>query len=202
MNDTARNLLRRSLIVAASALIAACAGEAPLSPTSPAPLAAAADRDSVATGLAAGVGRRAVDLGTCTNLQSPAGSKLAFHVYATGVQIYRWSGTSWVFVAPSAVLSADAGGHSTVGTHYAGPTWESNSGSKVVGTVFDRCTASTSAIQWLSLTAVSSDGPGIFDGVTFIQRVNTVGGLAPTSPGTVVGQMVSVPYTAEYYFYR
>jgi hypothetical protein len=135
-------------------------------------------------------------------LQAPAGTILIFHVYATGDQIYRWNGTSWVFVAPSAVLSADAGGHSTVGTHYAGPTWESNSGSKVVGTVLDRCTTSTSAIPWLSLTVVSSNGPGIFDGVTFIQRVNTVGGIAPATAGTFVGETVNVPYTAEYYFYR
>jgi hypothetical protein len=202
MNGTARNLLRRSLIVAASTLMAACASEAPLSPASPAQLAVAAGGDAVEIKVAAGNGNRALDLGTCTNLQSPAGSKLALHVYATGVQIYRWSGTSWVFVGPSAVLSADAGGHSTVGTHYGGPTWESNSGSTVVGTVLDRCTVSTSTIQWLSLTAISSDGPGVFDGVTFIQRVNTVGGLAPTAPGTSVGEMVSVPYTAEYYFYR
>ena len=200
MNGTARNLLRHSLIVAASALIAACGGEASLSPTSPTQLTVAPLGGAVETSMAAGNGNRALDLGTCTNLQSPAGSKLAVHVYATGVQIYRWSGTSWVFVEPSAVLSADAGGHSTVGTHYAGPTWESNSGSKVVGTVFDRCTV-TGAIQWLSLTAISS-GPGIFNGVTFIQRVNTVGGTAPASPGTAVGEIVSVPYTAEYYFYR
>lgn len=202
MTDTVRNLLNCSFIMAASALIAGCAGEAPLSPTSPAPVTAATQGDVVAMSTAAGNGQRGVDLGACSNLQSPSGSKLAFHVYAAGVQIYRWNGTSWVFVAPSAVLSADAGGHSTVGTHYAGPTWESNSGSTVVGTVLERCTVSTSAIQWLALTAVSSDGPGIFDGITFIQRVNTVGGTAPTSPGTFVGQTVNVPYTAEYYFYR
>lgn len=205
MTNTARHHLRRALVVAASSFTAACAGDALVGPTSPAQrtvAAVAARGDAVVTTLATGKGNRALDLGSCTNLQAPTGSKVAFHVYATGDQIYRWSGTSWVFVAPSAVLSADASGHSTVGIHYAGPTWESNSGSKVVGTVFDRCTVSSSAIQWLSLTAVSSDGPGIFDGVTFIQRVNTVGGTAPTTAGTFVGEMLSVPYTAEYYFYR
>ena len=123
-------------------------------------------------------------------------------VYATGVQIYRWSGTSWTFVAPQATLSANAGGSSTVGTHYAGPTWESVSGSKVVGAVAQRCTPVASAIPWLSLNAVSSTGPGIFHRVTFIQRVNTVGGLAPSAPGSVAGEEVRVPYTAEYFFYR
>ena len=38
--------------------------------------------------------------------------------------------------------------------------------------------------------------------MTYIQRVNTVGGNAPTDPGDFVGEVVEVPYTAEYYFYR
>jgi len=37
--------------------------------------------------------------------------------------------------------------------------------------------------------------------VTFVQRVNTVGGKAPGTAGTTVGQVDNVPYTAEYYFY-
>jgi hypothetical protein len=49
---------------------------------------------------------------------------------------------------------------------------------------------------------VSSEGPGIFDGVIFIQRVNTAGGLPPSGPGPFVGAEEEVPYTAEYYFYR
>ena len=31
-------------------------------------------------------------------------------MYAEGVQIYRWNGTSSIFVAPEAELFADAGG--------------------------------------------------------------------------------------------
>jgi hypothetical protein len=57
----------------------------------------------------------------CDRLQVQAGNKVAFHVYALGVQIYRWNGTSWVFVAPSARLFADAEYHGEVGIHYAGP---------------------------------------------------------------------------------
>src|SRR5262249_41001413 len=52
---------------------------------------------------------RAPDLGAFQNLQVPAGNKVAFHAYAEGVQIYRWNGTSWTFVAPEAVLYANAG---------------------------------------------------------------------------------------------
>jgi hypothetical protein len=43
--------------------------------------------------------------------------------------------------------------------------------------------------------------PGIFSTVNQILRVNTTGGLIPTTPGTTVGQEARVPYTAEYYFY-
>jgi Protein of unknown function (DUF3455) len=145
---------------------------------------------------------RATGLGACQNLQVPAGNKVASHVYAAGVQIYQWNGTSWVFIRPEATLFADYGFHGVIGTHYAGPTWESLSGSKVVGTVVERCTPRPDAIPWLLLRAVSSSGPGIFRRVTYIQRVNTVGGTAPTGAGTFVGQVARVPYTAEYYFYR
>jgi len=151
---------------------------------------------------APGNDNRAPDLGDCHNLQVPAGNKVAFHVYAEDVQIYRWNGASWTFVAPEAVLFADAGEDGAVGIHYAGPTWESVSGSKVVGMVLERCTPDPDAIPWLWLGAVSNEGPGIFHQVTFIQRVNTVGGNAPTDPGDFPGEVARVPYTAEYFFYR
>lgn len=138
----------------------------------------------------------------CDRLQVQPGSKVAFHVYALGVQIYRWDGTSWVFVAPSARLFADAEYHGEVGIHYAGPTWESHSGGKVVGSRLESCAPDPTAIPWLLLQMVSNEGPGIFDRVTYIQRVNTAGGLPPTGPGPFIGAEEEVPYTAEYYFYR
>ena len=73
---------------------------------------------------------------------------------------------------------------------------------KVVGQVLERATPDPNAIPWLLLKAKSTDGPGIFAEVTYIQRVNTVGGKAPTAPGDYVGELVRVPYTAEYFFYR
>ena len=138
----------------------------------------------------------------CDAVRPPAGRTLAAHFYATGVQVYHWSGTAWTFVAPDAVLYADAAGKDQVGTHYAGPTWESVGGSTVVGGAARRCTPDSTAIPWLSLSAVSGDRPGIFRRVTFIQRTHTVGGLAPSAPGSVAGQEARVPYTAEYFFYR
>ena len=140
----------------------------------------------------------------CGSLEIEAGNRLAFRVYAMGVQVYQWNGTSWAFVEPVATLFADARYHGEVGIHYVGPTWESNSGSKVVAARVPGtgCTPDSSAIPWLLLKKVSTEGAGIFSTVTFIQRVNTTGGTAPTSPGSAIGEVREIPYTAEYYFYR
>ena len=138
----------------------------------------------------------------CDSVQVPLGNKVAFHAYALGVQVYRWNGTAWTFVEPVATLFADPNYNGKVGIHYAGPTWQTNSGSKVVGSRLAGCSPDPSAIPWLLLQAVSNDGPGILSSVTYIQRVNTTGGLAPTAPGESIGATVQVPYTAEYFFYR
>ena len=138
----------------------------------------------------------------CDGLQVPAGNKLSFHAYAAGVQIYRWSGTNWAFVAPEAALYADSCYDDPIGIHYAGPTWESKDGSKVVGTRKAGCTPNRGAIPWLLLGAASNSGHGKFERVTYIQRVSTIGGTAPAEAGAFIGDEARVPYTAEYYFYR
>jgi hypothetical protein len=113
----------------------------------------------------AGDDQRAPDLPSlCDKLQVPDGHNVAFHVYALGVQIYRWNGASWDFVAPDASLFADANYHGEVGIHYVGPTWESNSGSTVVASRLEGCTPDSSAIPWLLLQTVSSEGPAFSPG--------------------------------------
>jgi hypothetical protein len=144
---------------------------------------------------------RAPDLGICQDLKVPDGNKVAFHVYAQGVQIYRWDGSAWVFVAPEATLFANAGFDGVVGIHYGGPTWESVNGGLVVGRNPKPCTPDPTAIAWLLIEA-APDGPGIFHRVSYIQRVNTVGGRAPSVGGSTIGELARVPYTTEYYFYR
>ena len=118
------------------------------------------------------------------------------------MQIYKWSATasSWVFQAPSAVLFHGEG--HVVGIHYAGPTWQSTDGSSVVGTKIGAVTVDPTAIPWLLLSAKTTTGPGIFADVTFIQRIETKGGLAPATPGTFDGEMALAPYSAEYLFYH
>ncbi|SRR6266545_3815049 len=119
-------------------------------------------------------------------------------------KIYRWNGRTWDFVAPRADLFAEKNFFGEVGSHYAGPKWESKSGSIVEGrrVLGTGCTPDPTAIAWLLLSKFDAHGPGLFDSVTFIQRVNTTGGLIPTDPGLTPGDVKEIPYTAEYYFYR
>jgi hypothetical protein len=106
----------------------------------------------------------------CDRVRVPEGNNLQSRMYATGVQVYKWDGASWVLVEPIASLFG--------------------------------CSPDTTASPWLLLETVSTTGPGIFSSVTYIQRLNTSGGLAPAGPGSAIGELVQVPYTAEYFFYR
>jgi len=144
-------------------------------------------------------------------LEVPAGNELASHATGGGSQIYVWTVNptnaalgSWVLKAPHAVLLA---GHEderddVVGIHYAGPTWQANDGSKVIGARVNAVTVNPDAIPWLLLRAASTSGDGALTDTTYIQRLDTRGGLAPTTPGTTPGEEVLVPYSAEYYFYH
>jgi len=142
----------------------------------------------------------------CGSIQVEAGNKLAFHAYAKGVQIYKWNVVTqkWDLFGPQAGLFAEENYFGEIGSHYVGPTWESKSGSKVEARRVDGtgCTPDTTAIAWLLLKQVRVEGAGIFSKVTFIQRVNTTGGLAPSTPGAYDGEIKESSYTAEYYFYR
>ena len=136
-----------------------------------------------------------------TTIAVPEGNKVHFHGFGVGVQIYTWNGSTWGAAVPKATLFDDDG--NVVADHFAGPTWVSNSGSQVVGALPPlSVTVDTNAIPWLRLTALNPEGPGILADTTFIQRVNTTGGKAPSADGTFVGQVARVPYTADYFFFR
>ena len=161
------------------------------------------------TGAAAPITTRSTPPEVPALLEVGEGFEVSYHTYAQGVQVYVCTQTSpgvygWVLKQPIASLYSNAAFNGEVGTHYAGPTWESNSGSKVVGARLESVTVDPNSIAWLKLVAVSSQGPGIFDSTAFIQRVNTVGGKAPATGANAetVGQEISIPYTAEYYFYK
>jgi hypothetical protein len=133
----------------------------------------------------------------------PAGNRVHFHGFAQGVQIYTWNGASWGSAVPRATLFDDEG--NIVASHSAGPTWTSNSGSQVVGALPPKSAiVDPNSIAWLLLASVPTltHGPGIFADTSFIHRVNTVGGKAPSVTGTFIGQVAEVPYIADYFFYR
>ena len=138
----------------------------------------------------------------CDSVNPPAETRLSAHVYALGVQIYRWTGTNWLFIAPDAALFEDQCYETQVGSHYGGPTWEATDGSVVQAARAAGCTPFRGAIPWLRLDATFASAEGRFGRVVSIQRVNTIGGTAPAEAGAFIGDEASVPYTAEYYFYR
>jgi len=141
-------------------------------------------------------------------LKAGADETLAMIVPARGVQIYECRAKKdasgeyeWAFVAPEADLF-DAYG-ARIGKHYAGPHWESNDGSKIVGAVkANSPAAAPDAIPWLLLGAKSVGPEGAFSKVTSVQRVNTVGGIAPKTgcSQATAGAPARVNYTADYYF--
>lgn len=140
-------------------------------------------------------------------LEVPAGNRLAFSLDAIGVQIYKCTATAtraaWVFSAPEATLYNDGG--QVAGIHYAGPTWQANDGTTVVGAKVAAFTVDASSIPWLLLKAVSHTGAdGRMTDVSYIQRLDTSAGLAPASgcDADHVGSVARVDYTATYFFYR
>jgi Protein of unknown function (DUF3455) len=85
------------------------------------------------------------------------------------------------------------------------PPWEATDGSKILGTVKERADApaGSDAIPWLLLATKSVGADGSFSKVTSVQRVNTVGGVAPKAgcSQATAGTTARVDYTADYYFF-
>ncbi|MBA3649602.1 MAG: DUF3455 domain-containing protein [Chitinophagales bacterium] len=147
-------------------------------------------------------------------IQVPEGNKLVWSAYATGSQIYQCERSTtdstvflWVFIAPDATLYSDQAYTEQVGIHYVGPTWEATTGpkegKKVVGLKLQSITEDITAVPWLLLSAVPSSEPDSYTQITYIQRLYTTGGLAPTTGADAAheGEQVNVPYTAQYFFY-
>ena len=145
-----------------------------------------------------------------SDLMPPASAVLLFELGARGDQIYTCAAKPenpdafvWTFKAPQAELFNARG--EVVGSHFAGPTWQSQDGSSVIGAVVARADApSKKAIPWLLLEAKSHADGGAFSTITHIQRLDTKGGVAPTKgcDETHAGEEVRVPYKATYAFYN
>jgi hypothetical protein len=135
---------------------------------------------------------------------SAPGETMVATVHAEGAQLYECKADAagklaWQFREPIAALLVDG---KTIGRHFAGPKWELDDGSAVAGKVVARAAGATAAdIPLLKLAATSQRDGGLLAGVTTIQRLNTKGGVAE-GPCERTGAMLSVPYSADYAFYR
>ncbi len=159
-------------------------------------------------------------------LKVPAGNKAFLLGHATGTQNYiclpSASGFSWTLVGPQATLFHHD--DRQLITHFLSPnpdegglaraTWQD---SRDTSAVWARAMASSTdpdfvaagAIPWLLLQVVgSADGPDDGDRLTratYLHRVNTAGGPAPSTgctQATDVGARAFAPYLADYIFYR
>ena len=162
------------------------------------------------------------------NIQVPAGNKAFLVGHAVGTQNYvclpSGAGVAFTLFTPQATLFKD--NDKQITTHFFSPnpfengtiraTWQdSRDTSTVWGQVkpdnssSDPNFVAPGAIAWLLVTVVGAqDGPNGGDtltATTYIQRLNTSGGVAPSTgcaSATDVGNQAFVPYTADYFFYR
>ncbi len=160
---------------------------------------------AVAAGFLIGMGTFAVNADQ-TGVAPPQGSTLLLETSADGVQIYTCEakGTlfEWSFKAPEANLFDKQGRQ--IGAHFAGPTWKMADDSEIVGEVLAKADApEKDAIQWLLLRATSHQGQGILSEAAFIRRIDTKGGVAPTTgcDASHVSDQARMRYSAIYQFF-
>jgi uncharacterized protein DUF3455 len=160
------------------------------------------------------------------NIQVPAQNEAVLVGHGVGTQNYvclpAGSGFAWTLFTPEATLFSDE--LRQVTTHFFSPnpvegttvraTWEhsrdtSTVWAKAIASSLDPNFVKAGAIPWVLLQVVGAQkGPTGGDkltGTTFIQRLSTVGGAAPSTgcaSSTDVGHTAFVPYTADYFFYE
>ena len=141
----------------------------------------------------------------------PTGNSRVFTFFADGVQKYKAQeipGSSpvayqWQFVAPQADLY-DAT-NKKVGTHSQGPTWQLSIVDSMFGQAFNPPKSAPSpdgnGIDWLLLMPTTGKPPiGVFAEVDYVQRIDTKGGKAPSTPPSNANETADVHYTSIYRF--
>lgn len=142
------------------------------------------------------------------SIRVPAGHAQTLYTVGRGEITYECrekkdaTGFEWAFVAPVATLADEKG--MLVGKYFAGPTWESNDGSRVSGKQVAISPAASGNIPLQLVKANPSSGEGAMKDISYIQRLKTVGGVPPALPcgATQKGSQQVVPYSADYVFYR
>ena len=140
----------------------------------------------------------------------PAGNALMMETAAAGEITYQCRAKKdlagqfeWVFVGPDAGLKDRSG--KMVGRYFGPPaTWESADGSKVTGAQVAVAPNGEGNIPLQLVKANPAVGMGSMQGVSYIQRVATMGGVAPKAVCAQANENAKqvVQYTADYIFYR
>ncbi|WP_038496784.1 DUF3455 domain-containing protein [Janthinobacterium agaricidamnosum] len=140
----------------------------------------------------------------------PAGHRVALHTVGVGQITYECRAKKdapgqfeWAFAGPDAALNDRSG--TRVGKYYGPPaTWESVDGSKVTATQLAVSPAGAGNIPHQLVKANPASGSGVMSGVTYIQRVATIGGVAPASVCGAAnpGSRQTVGYQADYIFWK
>jgi hypothetical protein len=137
-------------------------------------------------------------------------SQLFLVVHAIGVQKYTCQANStWLFTDPEATLYKTTGVSKPIGSHFLNfatgrPVWQLNDGSSVEAARTQTASGGTGNIAWLLLQAVVTTagfGGDRLTSTTWVQRLNTSGGVAPAGTCTP-GDRIAVAYTADYFFWR
>jgi hypothetical protein len=130
-------------------------------------------------------------------IKVPAGNRPLATYGAEGVQIYGCTDGAWALLQPAAVLSKHG---QPVALHSKGPVWTSTLDGSTVGAAAAASAPRPGAIPELLLKANLNTGDGAFGKVTYIQRLDTRGGVAPA--GTcAAGAQTAVRYSADYAFW-
>ena len=139
----------------------------------------------------------------------PAGHKVALESVGVGQITYECrakkdaAGFEWVFVGPDAKLLARDG--KQLGKYYGPPaTWESADGSKITGAQVAIAPAATGNIPLQLVKANPAMGNGAMTGVSYVQRVDTRGGVAPSKAcdAAMLSKQEIVKYQSDYIFWK
>jgi hypothetical protein len=140
----------------------------------------------------------------------PAGNSVAMQTVGVGEITYECRPKKdmagqfeWVFIGPDAVLNDRNG--MQVGKYFGPPaTWESKDGSKITGAQVTVAPNGAGNIPHQLVKANPANGSGAMTGITYIQRVATVGGIAPVMQcdGNKTGAKQNVRYQADYIFWK
>jgi hypothetical protein len=130
-------------------------------------------------------------------IRVPAGNRRIAVMQGRGVQTYQCTNGAFGFLQPDAILRHQ--GRAQV-LHSRGPVWTSVDDGSSVTAAAQASSPVANAVPEVLLKSTGNRGPGLFAEVTFVQRLNTTGGLSPTG-SCVDGTTASIPYTADYAFW-